>query len=247
MEPEESTTTPALSEMRRLTGTFFEPGAVFPDIAANGRWWLPWLIIVVLISVFMALVIQRVGVDQIIVKSMESNSRVQEMSADQKEKAMEMQRKIVPIAMRVGPVVASLVMLMVAAGVLLFVFNFMFDGGLKFKQVLNVYAYSGIPPSIVSTAASILVLFLKPPDEYDIQHPLAFNLGAFLPETMPKWLQSLGASLDVFTVWQIALIAVAISAVCGARKMPFGRALMGVLLPWAAYVLAKMSWAAMFG
>lgn len=247
MEQEELTPTAAPSEMRRLTGTFFEPGAVFPDIAANGRWWLASLILVVLISTYFALVIQRVGVDQLIVKSMETNKRTQEMTPEQKAQAIEMQRKIMPIAWRVGPGVSMVVVILLVSGVLLFIFNFMFGAELKYKHVLNIYTYSGVPISIVSTAASILVLFLKPPDEYDLQHPLAFNVGAFLPETMPKWLQALGSSLDAFTIWQIILVAVAFSAVCGARKMPFGRALTGVLLPWAAYVLAKMTWAAMFG
>ncbi|WP_321475391.1 YIP1 family protein [uncultured Paludibaculum sp.] len=247
MEPQDATTTPPASEVRRLTGVCFDPGAVFADIANNGRWWAAWLIITILISVFMSLVISRVGYDQIIAKTMESNPRMQEMPADQKEKAVEMQRKIMPYALRLGPVLGGLVMVLVAAGALLFVFNFMFDAGLKFKQVLNLYAYSGIPPSVVSIAASILVLYLKAPDEFDIQKPLAFNVGAFLPETSAKWLQSIGASLDVFTFWQIALVAVGFSAVCGAKRMPFGRALTGVLIPWIAYVLAKTAWAAMFG
>lgn len=247
MEPEESTPTPAPSEIGRLTGTFFEPGAVFPNIATNGRWWVAWLIIAILVSTFMTLVISRVGYDRIILKSMESNSRTAEMPAEQKAQAIEMQRKIMPYVLRVAPVVGSLVVIFITAGVLLFIFNFLFGAEMKYKQMLNVYAYSGIPPSVISIAASILVMYLKPVDEFDLQHPLAFNLGAFLPESTPKWLESLGASLDVFTFWQIALVAVAISAVCGAKKMPFGRALTGVLLPWAAYVLAKMSWAAMFG
>lgn len=247
MELTDTAPPPPSSEMRRLTGVCFEPAAVFPDIATNGRWWVAWLIIAVLISAFTTLMVSRIGYDRMITKAFESNARMQEMPADQKEKAVEMQRKMMPFFVRVMPPIGLLIVMLVAAGALLFVFNFMLDAGLKFKQVLNLHAYAGIPPAIVSTAASILVLYLKPPEDFDMQNPLAFNIGAFLPDTTAKWLHSLASSIDFFTFWQIALLAVGFSAVCGAKRMPFSRALIGVIIPWLAYVFAKATWAAMFG
>lgn len=247
MEPQDSNPTPQISEARRLTGVCFEPAAVFPDIASNGRWWVAWLIIALLISLFTTLAVNRIGYDRMITKAMETNPRMQEMSADQKEKAVEMQRKLMPVLVRAIPPVGLLVVMLIAAGALMFVFNFMLDAGLRYKQVLNLSAYAGIPPSIVSTAVTILILYLKPPDDFDMQNPAAFNVGAFLPENSAKWLQGLTSSLDLFTFWQIGLLAVGFSAVCGAKRMPFSRALFGVLVPWVAWVLAKTSWRALFG
>jgi hypothetical protein len=49
------------------------------------------------------------------------------------------------------------------------------------------------------------VLFLVPPDNYDIQNPVAFNIGAYLdPQSTPKAIYSLASSMDLFTFWRIA-------------------------------------------
>ncbi len=92
---------------------------------------------------------------------------------------------------------------------------------------------------------SIIVLFIKNPDDYDLRNPLAFNIGAFLnADTAPKWLMSLCTSLDVFSFWTMALIAIGLTV--AARKLSFGKAFMGVLVPWGIFVLGKTALAALF-
>ena len=237
-----------MSEARRLSGVFHEPGAVFADIAANGRWWLALLIVVVVTFSVAALMASHIGYDRIIQKSFESNSRLQEMPAEQKARAIETQRKIMPFIMHVVPAVSVVIGALVIAGVLLFIMNAMLDAGLTFKQVLNIQTYASLPASLVGGAALVLVLFLKSPDEFDVQRPLAFNAGAFLnPDTSAKWLQSLLGSFDLFTIWTIVLLAIGFSAACGQRKMPFSRALTGILVPWGIWVLGKAAVASLFG
>lgn len=239
---------PTMGEARRLTGVFHEPGAVFADIASNGRWWLALLITVVVTVAVAQLMVSRIGYDRIIQKSFESNSRVQEMPAEQKARAIEMQRKIMPVAMNVVPLAAVVLGALVIAGILMFIFNSMLDAGLRYKQVLNLQTYASLPAGIVGGAALVLVLFLKSPDDFDVQRPLAFNAGAFLnPDTSAKWLQSLLGSFDLFTIWTIVLLAIGFSAACGKRKMPFGRALTGILVPWAIWVIGKSAFASLFG
>lgn len=245
METAEAQPTP-LSETRRLTGVFHEPGSVFADIARNGRWWIPLLIIVILSSLFITVMVNRMGYDLIVQKIVESNPRMQEMPADQREKAIEIQRKTMPYVMRVLPVVAIFVVTFISAAALLFVLNFMFDAKLKYKEVLNIDCYASLPPAVVSSIVGIVVMYLKPAEDIDFQNPLAFNLGAFLAPN-PKWLQSLGTSIDLFSFWTIALLAVGFTAACGARKMPFSRSLTAILIPWAFYVLGKTAIAALFG
>jgi hypothetical protein len=237
---------PSISESRRLLGTFHEPGVVFADIASHGRWWIPLLIIILLSSLSVHFMVSRIGYDRMIQKAFDASPQIQQMSADQRERAFETQRKIMPYAVRVGPVAATVIGVLIIAAALLFTFKFLLDADLKYKQVLNITSYASLPAAVVGAAAMILVLFLKPPDDFDINSPLAFNLGAFLPEGAAKWLHSLAASFDLFTLWTIVLVAVGFSAVCGAKKMPFGRALVGVVAPWLLWVVAKVAWAAMF-
>jgi len=92
-----------------------------------------------------------------------------------------------------------------------------------------------------------VVLFLIPPDDYDIQNPIAFNIGAYLdPQSTPKAIYSLACSMDLFAFWRITLLAIGISA-ASSRTVSFGKGLAAVALPWCLMVVVKMGWAAMFG
>lgn len=244
MSPQEST--PSLPEGRRLAGVFFEPGQVFADIAARGRWWLVLVILIALNFVAISLMVSRVGYDNMIQKAFENSKQIQQMSADQRQQAFETQRRFMPLAVRVGPPVAILAAVLVIAGVLLFVFKFMLDAELGYRQVLNITCYASLPPSLLGNLAFLLVLFLKDPSDFDAENASGLNAGMFLSSDSAAWLKSLAGSLDLFTFWTIALLAIGLSAALGARKMPFGRALGGVVLPWLIYVAGKAGFAALF-
>jgi hypothetical protein len=235
-----------LSEGRRLAGVFHEPGAVFADIARNGHWWIPLLIVTILSLGMITMIDKRVGVDRIMQRAFDTTPQLQQLTAEQKERAMEMQRKIIPITMYAGGLVGPIIGYVVIAAVLLFFFNFLGGAELKFGSALKVTCYGCMPPGVVSVLATLAVMMMKPPEEFDVQHPLAFNLGAFLPENSAKWLVSLGSSIDVFTFWTILLLAIGFSR-ASARKMETGKAFGLIILPWLVYVLLKMGWAAMFG
>lgn len=230
----------SLSEAGRLSGVFHAPGETFADVAEHGRWWIPAIIMIVMGLLFATLFVQRVGYDRMIQKAFETNTQLQDLPADKKADAVAMQRKIMPVAMFAGPPVFTVVGIAVVAGVLLFLMNGLMDAGVRYKNSLNICAYAMLPASVVSVILMCVVMLLKAPDEFDIERPLAFNAGAFLnPESTAKWLVSLASSLDLFTFWMIALMALGFSVTAGPKKLPFGKALTGVLLPWGLWVLAK--------
>ena len=230
-----------LSEAGRLSGVFHAPAETFADVSERGRWWIPALIMVVLSLIFVMLFTQRVGYERMIQKTFETNSQLQDLPADKKADAVAMQRKIVPYALHIGPVAAIVIGIVVVAGVLLFLMNGLMDAGLRYKNSLNICSYAMLPASVVSTVLTCIVMYLKSPDDFDIERPLAFNAGAFLnPDSTAKWLQSLASSLDIFTFWMIALMAIGFSVAAGAKKLPFSKALTGILIPWGLWVLIKM-------
>ena len=233
-----------LSEAGRLSGVFHAPAETFPDVAERGHWWIPALIMIVMGLIFVSLFVQRVGFDRMIQKTMEASTRMQDMPADQKAAAVAMQRKMMPVFMYAGPPVATLMGIIIVGGVLLFVMNSLMDAGLRYKQSLNISAYAMLPAGLVSSVLTCVVMFIKPPDEFDIEHALAFNAGAFLPEAASKYLVSLASSFDLFTFWTIALMAIGFSVTVGARKLPFSKALIAIVIPWGFWVLIKMGLAA---
>jgi hypothetical protein len=90
----------------------------------------------------------------------------------------------------------------------------------------------------------MVVMFLKDPADFDLQHPLPLNLGAFLSPQTAKWLQALASSFDLFAFWVILLMALGFSV--GIKRMSYGKALTLVLLPWALVVLIRCGWVAAF-
>jgi hypothetical protein len=236
-EPDSHDSEARLSEPSRLAGVFFEPGKAFRDIAARPRWVAPLILTILAGMTYIFLFGQRGGWDHYMRQAMDRSSRTAQLTPEQKEKAIEVQSKILPIASLASAAIAPAVYTVVAAAVLLFIFNAMMSADLKFKQMFAIMCYSGLP-GLLFSALAILVLFLKGTAEFNFENPLAFNPGAFLdPLQTPRFAYSLAASIDLFSFWTILLIATGVAA--AGRKMTFGKALAGVLIPWAVLVVGK--------
>jgi hypothetical protein len=234
-----------MSEFSRITGVFFEPKKAFADIAARPKWLVPLLLVIALSFVYMTLYSRHVGWEQMMRQRLESNARVQQMPADQREQMIAMQAKMAPIFGYVGALVFLPVYYLVSSAVLLGIVAGIMSAPVKFKQVFAVMCYSGLV-GLVSVPLAIAVMFLKKPEDFNMENPLMFNPGAFMdPLTTPKFLHSLASSLDLFVFWVIFLIATGLKAAAG-KKLSFGGALFAVILPWAIYVLGKSALAGMF-
>lgn len=236
-----------MTEIQRISGVFTEPSRVFADIARNGRWWIIAIVLILLNVVAVSAMVRRVGYDLMIEKALEQSRQVQEMSADQRAQVYESQRKFMPIAVRAFPPIAILGGMLVVAGALLFSYRFLLDADVSYKEALNITSYAYLPPAIAGNLMFFALLYLKPPDEFDMESAGGLSVGSFLSRDTAAWLRSLANSLDLFTIWTIVLIATGFTALCGARKLPFGRSLWGVIAPWLVYVLGKMGFAALTG
>jgi hypothetical protein len=115
--------------------------------------------------------------------------------------------------------------------------------GIGFKKTLAVVTY-GTLPNLLRTGLSTLVMYLKPPDEFDLQNPLMVNAAAFLPADAAAWMKSLGASFDLFTFWCMVLMAIGFAA--AAKRMSTGKAFGMLLFPWALVVIVSAGFAAAF-
>jgi Yip1 domain len=142
-------------------------------------------------------------------------------------------------------VVGFPIMALATAGVFLLVFRLVFSAELSFRQAFAIVCYSWVP-LLFGSIMALAVMLLKNPEEFDLQYPTLTNIGAFLePASTPKWLLSLGTSIDIFTIWTLILLATGFAA--AVRKISLGSSFAGVMGTWAVYVLVKMGWAAAFG
>jgi hypothetical protein len=230
-----------MGEFSRITGVFFDPKKTFQDIAQRPSWIVPLVLIMIAALAVSMTMAQRIGWERIVRHGMESSSRAQQMTPEQREQGVAMGVKIASIMGYVGIVFVPLVYV-IMAGVLLGVASGIFSAGIRFKQVFAVVCYASLT-GLISSILTIVVLYLKNPDEVNVQNMLVFNPGAFMdPGTSSKFLYSLATSLDLFSFWTILLMAVGLKAAAG-KKLTFGGAVFAVVLPWAVYVLGKSAWA----
>ena len=240
-EPEIS----GMSEVSRIGGVFFEPTKTFRDIAQRPTWIVPMILLIVCVIGVTTTIGQKIGWERIFRHQNEISSRFQQLPQEQKDNTLAMQMKFSSLGY-LGALIGVPVYDLVVAAVLLGIAGGLMGGGMRFKQVFAAVAWSGIP-GLVSAVLTIVVIFLKNPDDYNMQNPLAFNVGAFLdPATSSKFLYSLMTSLDLFAFWTMFLMATGLKAAAG-KKLTFTGALIAVLLPWAFFVLVKSGFAGVFG
>jgi len=173
-------------------------------------------------------------------QQIEASSRTRDLSPEQKEQIIEQQVRFAPIFGYVFGVVGWPIIVLVVAGVFLFVFNVLLGTQLVYRQVLAVTSYSMLPQAVGGVLALVL-LFIKDPADFDLQNPVASNIGAFLdPNTVPAWLVGLGSSLDLFVFWSLLLLATGLAA--AARKLAWAKALTWVVATWAVWLVVKLGW-----
>lgn len=241
---EEMSVPKPMSETDRLIGVLFDPKPAFADVAARPRWWVPLILFAVLGVGFTYAFTQRVGWERFMRQQLESNTRIQQLSAEQREQLIGQQARFAPIFGYVGGVLAWPVITLVSAGAFLFVFNVLLGSQLTFRSVFGVTCY-GVLPHFLGGLLAVVVMFLKEPADFDLQNPLATNIGAFLdPNTAPPWLISLGSSIDIFTIWTLVLLATGFAV--AARKLAWSKAFTWVVVTWGLWLVVKTGWVWIF-
>ncbi len=249
MQPS-TTTTPGkpggdMSELGCITGIFWEPKPVYENLAARPRWWVPVILLTLLSILFVFAFSQIVGWDTLMVQEMAKNSRLQDMPETQRQQIVEQQSKFVGIIVYLSAFFGTAIVLLIVAGALLFVFKTASGGEMTFRRTLSIVSYSWLPFGLYQVLAFVALYFTNPAD-FDINNPLPFNLGWFFdPASSPAWLIALLSSVDLFSFWVMALMALGFSV--AVKRMRFGRAFSMVFGVWFVFVLLKTGWRALVG
>jgi hypothetical protein len=243
--PEAEPQPKGLGEGSRLTGVFFEPAKTFADVAERPGFWVPLILIMVFSLSYMVLFGQHVGWERMIRHQTEMSSRSAQMSPEQREQGIQMGLKVAPIFAYVGVLLGVPLGTLIWAAVLLGIVKGMMSAQVRLKQVFAIICYAGMP-GLIMVLLAIAVMFLKPPDDFNLQNPLVFNPGAFMdPTTTSKFLYSLASSLDLFRLWQLVLIGIGLKA-AGGKTLSMGGAMTAVFLPWVIWVLGAAAIAGAF-
>lgn len=239
---------PQMSEAATLGNIFFEPGKTFEDMRRKPRFVMAGIIILVVITLFQVLFIQKIGYERIVRERIESNSRMEQMSKEQKDQIIEQQSS--PIFKAIGYAAAPIVLIIVLllGGLLYWLGANAMGGSAKFLHGLSVWVYSMMPPTLILMLANFLVLFLKSPDDIDIMTSqsglVQANPGFFIDGKAQPVLAALLASFDLFAVWGWILAAIGLQKVA---KISSGAAWGVVLILALVGITARVVIALVFG
>ncbi len=249
-----STMPPAPSEQQRIgavgrmIGVFFSPKETFQDIVRHPSWIVPVILYALITLAVTYSFTQQVGWKRFLQQQIERNPRaaqqMEQIPPERRAEVLEQQAAVSKwIGYAIGPF-SYAVIILVVGGVMLLAMNVLGGADLRFKTALGITAHAYMPWALAGLGG-LAVIYLKDPSDVDIQDLLASHAGAFLPEDASPVLLALAKSLDVFTFWVLFLLAMGF-AVAAPKKLTTGKAFGIALVPWVAYVLIKMGFAAVF-
>lgn len=238
---------PALSQLERVVDTFIAPGKTFADIRRSASWWLPWIIIALLVTAYAFTVQQKIGWTQVyenvLHQSPKAMEQMQQAAPDRIAAARSIAIKSTEYTFYAQPILLLIVGLVIA-GVLWGTVNFGFGGSAKFGQVYAVWFYASLPMALVAILAIITIYSGLDPSTFNIKNPVGTNLGYYLSNDSPQWLIALLSSVDVLKIWTAALLTIGCAKVAQIKKSSAAIAVFGW---WILMILIGAGFAAAMG
>ena len=236
--------TAPLSQVQRVINTFIAPSKTFTDLRRSASWWLPFLIGGIVYVMFIYVVDQKVGFRKVVENQLriqpKQEARLEQLPADQRETAMKQQTGFWKVFSYIGPVVGLLFYLIIAA-VFFGTIKHAANADMKFGTMYGLTVFAWLPKIFVSLLAILALVAGVSADGFMIQSPAATNLGAFVDPASSPTLFALLSSIDVFTFWSLALMAIGATCISKVKK---GTAFAIVFGWFAFWVVVKVGLAA---
>jgi hypothetical protein len=240
---------PGLSQLQRVTYTFSAPSKTFEDIKRGNRsWWMPWAIYAIVGYIFFAAISLKIGMQTVVDNQIHMDPKAEERLAQAPPESREMSNKIsmgITEGVFIGGPVVILLYAAVIAVVLWGTINFVFGGKATFGQVFCVWFFANLPQLFKSLLGTVIIFAGAAPETFNIKNYSPTNFGAFLnPIETNRALYTLASSLDVVSIWTLALLSIGVATVAGVKRSSGYIAVFGW---WALIVLVGVGFAAIMG
>src|SRR5947207_10309660 len=165
---------PQMSGLQKLAGIFYEPTRVFRNLRSHPRWLAAFLTIAIANAAYAAVFVQRLTPERI---SEFFNEKIEQspikpppdrMAYAKENNYQQLKQPIQRVQTAAKTFVGIFVFIsFVAALCLLCVLSF--GGTINFWQAFAAVAYAYVPVAVIGKLASIIILFIKYPDDI---HPI---------------------------------------------------------------------------
>jgi hypothetical protein len=230
--------------LTNLFGLYLSPDESFADILKRPRFWVALAGVLALSIAFCAVWLQKVDPGEFVKAMLEDSGRWEQIPADRRAAILEGAGRSFAVQAWVGGVAGPLVVMLLIALVLLFVFRFFYGGEVTFPQAMTIVCYTFLAIGLVKTPLMLAVMALKGDWNLDPRHVLQANPTLLVDkDSVAKPLYALLGYLDLFPIWNMVLLAVGFGV---AVRRPTSSALWGVVIPWAIFVAGAVALGSLF-
>jgi uncharacterized protein with PQ loop repeat len=205
-----------MSALEKLTGIFYEPTRVFRNLRAHPRWLAAFLVIGILSVAYSAAFVQRLTPERIVTHMMDSleNAPIKpppEQIERMRDTSLQEAKQPVQRVQTAAKAFVGLFVLISFVAALCLLGVLAFGGRINFWQAFAAVIYSYLPVVIINKVVSLVILFLKSPEDI---HPVLNqdslvqdNLGIlFVPKDHPA-LFVLASAIGVLSLYGLWLRA----------------------------------------
>jgi hypothetical protein len=229
----------ALSQGARIVDTFTAPSKTFTDLRRSAAWWAPFLLMVVVSSLFVYTAGQKIGFRKIMENQMQAQpkaqARLENLPADRRERQLDSGAKLTGLISYIFPGITLLLWLIIALA-LFATFKLVAGADVTFKVSLAIVVYAALPLILKTLLAWLSVAAGISPDSFSFQNPVATNPGYFLSPADNVFLYDVASAVDIFMIWTLALTAIGFTCV---SKVKRGTAFAIVFGWWAVFTLVS--------
>ncbi|MBN2091432.1 YIP1 family protein [candidate division KSB1 bacterium] len=216
----------------QIIGVFLSPTKTFQAIDQKPNFLVP-LILIILVSIITAYVIMPTIMPAQMEKQREKLVE-QGMSDEQIDQAMATGEKFGSIFGLIGAGFSPIIMLLIAAGLLMFICSVIMGGTTSFAKVFSIMSYSWLIYLVGSLVKIPLILKQKTSD-------IHFSPATFWPEEQAKsFLYHFLKAFDIFAIWQYVVLAIGVAIIYKFSNQKAGIAV-GILFLIFALFGAAMS------
>lgn len=234
-----------LSEGKRVLDTFVAPSKTFTDILRRATWWLPFVLLAIVTFATAFTVDRQVGFERVaenqIHLSPAQSDRYDTLPADQKAAQMHGMAKGYRFS-TYGSFVLILIFVAIFALLYWASFNFGLGARTTYGQMFAVWMYASLPKLFVGLLTIVTLLAGANTEGYNLQNPVGTNPAYYMPDSAP-WLRSVLSFIDVFSLWQLALLVIGTAIVARVSR---GKAAVVVLGWWMLGLIVSAGLAAAF-
>ena len=235
-----------LSEGARIVDTFIAPSKTFTDLRRSAAWWGPFLLMVIVSTIFVFSVGQKIGFRKVTENQLQmapkQSAQLDSLPADQRERQMQQRATGTKYVSYFFPVL-TLIIWIIIASVLFATFKFGVNAQISFKTSLAIVVYAGLPLMLKTLLATVSILAGMSPDSFSFQNPVATNPGYFMNAADNVFLYSVASAFDIFMIWTLVLTAIGFTCV---SKVKSGTAYAVVFGWWIVFTLAGAAIGAAF-